>query len=311
MSQPICLIKMFPQWSWRVLSLAPLFATICLGLAATPIYAAPQDPIAVSILSWNLHGLPWPMSRDPGARMEQVAAKIRELSPEIVTLQEVWRDSEVERLVNALQPEWTPLYSIRALGAPRGGLVAMVRRSDGCRIPDAPDFERFHDSASAWKVWQGDGLGRKGLLTFQIQCAHSTISVIDTHLQSQYPGVDYHTIRRAQIEQLESVASHFDHNSFVLIAGDFNTDAREPLYSEILQLGSDLTATTRLHCDCGTTYTDSGPAPEWIDYILARPPANWSATGTMSIVPNRATDDPYSDHSGLFSTVTFTPSPTR
>ena len=44
----------------------------------------------LSVLSWNLHGLPWPLSKDPRGRLQRAGAKIRELAPDIVMLQEIW-----------------------------------------------------------------------------------------------------------------------------------------------------------------------------------------------------------------------------
>jgi endonuclease/exonuclease/phosphatase family metal-dependent hydrolase len=49
--------------------------------------------LSLKILCWNLHGLGWPLSEDPRGRFDRVAAKIRELSPDIVLLQEVWLGS--------------------------------------------------------------------------------------------------------------------------------------------------------------------------------------------------------------------------
>jgi len=30
--------------------------------------------ICITLLSWNLHGLAWPLSKDPGGRMDRVSA---------------------------------------------------------------------------------------------------------------------------------------------------------------------------------------------------------------------------------------------
>src|SRR5208282_6276627 len=42
--------------------------------------------ICLKVLSWNLHGLAWPLSKDPGGRMDRVSAKVRELSPDVALL---------------------------------------------------------------------------------------------------------------------------------------------------------------------------------------------------------------------------------
>ena len=262
--------------------------------------------ITLSVLSWNLHGLPWPLSRDPAGRMRQVAGKIRELSPQIILLQEVWLGSQVELLVRELQPQWTALYEPRAFNAPKGGLLAFVRQSKRCHMRGNARFRSFTSSAPLWRFWEGDGLGQKGILSLDLLCDNSTISVIDTHLQSQYSGLDYYSVRQSQIRELQSIVSARSGDSSVLIAGDFNTDAREPLYSSLVSLGVDMTADARQGCKCGTIVDQPGGIPQWIDYILVKTLPGWSPLAGVKLVCNRTTDDPYSDHQGVFGRITFT-----
>src|SRR5208283_3582479 len=151
--------------------------------------------ICLKVLSWNLHGLAWPLSKDPGGRMDRISAKMRELSPEIALLQEVWFGSLVDRLTLALQPDWIPIRIERRSGGPRGGLLAFVSASAGWRARAAAEFHAFSASAPVWKVWEGDGLGGKGILTVELERGEQRICVVNTHLQSQYPGIDYADIR--------------------------------------------------------------------------------------------------------------------
>ncbi len=198
--------------------------------------------ICLKVLSWNLHGLAWPLSKDPGGRMDRVSAKMRELSPEVALLQEVWLGSQVDRLTLALQPDWIPICIKRRSGGPRGGLLAFVSASAGWRARAAPEFHAFAASAPAWKVWEGDGLGGKGILTVELERGEQRICAVNTHLQSQYPGSDYAEVREAQLIELREIVSHFHASLPAIVAGDFNTDSRESLYSLVAALGTDLTA---------------------------------------------------------------------
>src|ERR1019366_5176628 len=201
--------------------------------------------ICLKVLSWNLHAMAWPLSKDPGGRMDRVSAKMRELSPDVALLQEVWFGSHVDRLIRALQPDWIPICIKRRSRGPRGGLLAFVSASAGWRVRAAPEFHAFAASAPVWKVWEGDGLGGKGILTVELERREQRICAVNTHLQSQYPGIDYAGVREAQLIELREI-----------VAGDFNTDSRESLYSLIAALGTDLTAEARERSNLGT-YADS------------------------------------------------------
>ena len=262
--------------------------------------------ICLKLLSWNLHGLAWPLSKDPVGRMNRVAAKVCELLPDVVLLQEVWTRSHMERLVSGLGSDWTPTC-VKRVGAPRGGLLTLVRESAGWRIRSAPEFHAFAASAPVWKIWEGDGLGGKGALAVELEHDGQHICALNTHLQSQYSGSSYTEIREAQLIELGKVVEQFHPALPALVAGDFNTDAREPLYSHILALGTDLTAKARAMDHHGTTANPRDGRPEWIDYVVAANSNGWEVSTNLELIENQRADYPYSDHSGLFCTLTLTP----
>src|SRR5439155_8182520 len=121
--------------------------------------------------------------------------------------------------------------------------------------------------------------------------AGASLVVVDTHLQAQYAGRDYLAVRRAQIEQLLAFLQHDHSHDPVLIGGDFNTAAAEPLYASLLStLGTDLTAQERQSCHCGTNFDFAHR--EWIDYVFAR---GWNVNATAQRITNDTADSPYSD----------------
>lgn len=263
--------------------------------------------ISLKVLSWNLHGLAWPLSKDPGGRMDRVSAKMRELSPQLALFQEVWLGSQVDRLAASLQPDWIPVGVKRRGRGPRGGLLALASAAAGWRVRSAPEFHAFAASAPVWKIWEGDGLGGKGILTFELECGEQRICAVNTHLQSQYSGVDYAKVREAQLIELRAVVSHLDASIPAIVAGDFNTDAREPLYSHVAALGTDLTVEARALRNCGTTANLRDERPEWIDYIVAANSHEWTIFANLELIENQRADVPYSDHSGLFCTLRVAP----
>jgi endonuclease/exonuclease/phosphatase family metal-dependent hydrolase len=263
--------------------------------------------ICLKLLSWNLHGLAWPLSKDPVGRMNRVAAKVRELLPDVVLMQEVWTRSHMERLVDGLRSDWTPICINRRGGAPRGGLVTLTRTSKGWHARSGPQFHSFTASAPVWKIWEGDGLGGKGALAVELEHDGQHICAVNTHLQSQYSGSSYTEIREAQLIELGKVVAQFHPALPALVAGDFNTDAREPLYSHILALGTDLTAKARALNNLGTTANPRDGRPEWIDYVVAANSSAWEVSTTLELIANQRADFPYSDHSGLFCALSLTP----
>jgi endonuclease/exonuclease/phosphatase family metal-dependent hydrolase len=239
--------------------------------------------------------------------MDRVGAKVRELSPDVVLLQEVWLGSHVDRLTFALQPDWTPIVMKRRGSGPVGGLLTVVKSSAGWRAISAPEFHAFAASAPTWKIWEGDGLGGKGVLAVDLERGGQRILAVNTHLQSQYSGSNYSEVREAQLVELAKVVASFHASVPVIVAGDFNTDARESLYSHIAALGTDLTSEARQLSDCGTTSNPRDGRPEWIDYIVAANLQAWTASATLELIANDSADVPYSDHSGLFCTMRLTP----
>ena len=259
----------------------------------------------LSVLSWNLHGLPWPLSKDPRGRLQRAGAKIRELAPDVMLLQEIWSGWAIDSLSRALHPDWSACCVRGRLGRPNGGLLTLVRVADGWIVRGKPEFRRYNASAPAWKIWEGDGLSGKGALIVSLEHNGEHVFAVNTHLQAEYPGSDYSSVREAQLSQLAEFLAALDQSVPAIIAGDFNTDCREPLYARIAEMGIDLTANGR--GERGTNFDLRDGKPVWIDYILGPASKSWKATAELQLIENRGVDDPYSDHNGLFCTVTLTP----
>jgi endonuclease/exonuclease/phosphatase family metal-dependent hydrolase len=281
------------------------------------VQAVPSETatIELHVVCWNLHGLPWPISKDPGGRIDRAGARIREASPDVVLLQEIWRGWQVERLARAL-PGWTPFCVRPSMGAPRGGLLGFLRAGGGWAQSAPPQFHQFTASAPVWKVWEGDGFGGKGILILEVQRGAQRAFVLNTHLQSQYPSSDYVQVRESQLRELQELVLKLTREEAIaqpeqtvpiVIAGDFNTDSSEPLYSYIAGLGIDLTAGVRRESGCGTNLDLKDGKPQWIDYVVLANSGTGIVSAELTLAANVAADDPYSDHSGLFCTIALAP----
>jgi endonuclease/exonuclease/phosphatase family metal-dependent hydrolase len=267
--------------------------------------------VRIRLTSWNLHGPPLAPRR--AARFERAAAEIlAEPDPvDLVLLQEVWFARDAERLRRRFAGVYDPLD-----GAPRawplraGGLLAFLRRDGAWRIAPAPArFERFASGAPAWRVWEGDTLAGKGVQIVELRhvASEQTLIVLNTHLQAQYGPIRHEPARRAQLQQLGALAERLDPSLPVLAAGDFNTGPEEPLYDELLaRHWHDLTIDARTEGHPAATQFECGPEPLWIDYVLARRNADWSATASLELIRNVARDEPFSDHHGLRADIVIT-----
>ena len=105
--------------------------------------------------------------------------------------------------------------------------------------------------------------------------------------------------------ELRDVVSHLGRSQPAIVAGDFNTDSRESLYSMVAALGIDLTAKARELQNSGTTANPRDGRPEWIDYIVAAHSETYTVSADLELIVNESADVPYSDHSGLFCTISF------
>ena len=133
-------------------------------------------------------------------------------------LQEVWLASYAERLSSAFRPIGLPSASGAEAVVPRAG-CSLRRASAGWAALCAPEFHAFAASAPAWRIWEGDGLAGKGVLTVELGRGERRINVVNAHLQSQYSGQDYSEVREAQLGELAKVVSKIHPSVPAIVAG--------------------------------------------------------------------------------------------
>jgi endonuclease/exonuclease/phosphatase family metal-dependent hydrolase len=98
----------------------------------------------------------------------------------------------------------------------------------------------------------------------------------------------------------------------MLAVGDFNTypyPSDASVYTHISdgRPWLDLTREARARCGCETNFdsTHKGKMDGWIDYLLAYADPAVRVGADISLLTNRAIDDPYSDHQCLRAEVTI------
>lgn len=267
------------------------------------------DPNCLTLLSWNVHGLPWPIAPDTGDRLDAIATVVRATTPDVVVLQEIWLRKYQRRIDRALREEYVSVFEDRGglLPGPRGGLLVLVRRR-GAWQAGPPDFVQYVNKAHG-HLLEGDSIAGKGVLRVDLATADSSVCLLATHLQSQYPekGAEhmYQPERIGQLKELRAVEESCRCDK-ILVVGDFNTCPEETAVYDtyMTALGDDVTANLRAECEhgCGSHYSADGTKYEWIDYIFS-PTAGVDVS--LIRIPNRSVDVPYSDHDGLLGRIVF------
>jgi endonuclease/exonuclease/phosphatase family metal-dependent hydrolase len=271
---------------------------------------------ALSVLTWNVHGLPFDDSVPP--RMDAIAREIARRGPDLVLVQEAWLDVEAARLGCKLADDYQRVPDppgVRAgflglFGHRRGGLMAFVRRASPWRLDPAVEvaFTEYAETAPWYRLSEMDGVAGKGIQRLALTDGARRVVVLNTHVQAQYPGRGnpYNEVRRSQLDELLAQARAPTGIDAVLVAGDFNVrESEAPLYGALAAELDDLTAPYRHACGrCGTYVARDGSELWWIDHVMAR---RGGAARTLRVdrILNKGRDDPFSDHHGVWMELTF------
>lgn len=254
----------------------------------------------LTFVSWNLHGLPF--VAEPEVRFARIAERVRELepAPDLLLFQEVWSGSLADQLREHLREYEAPGGLERNwIGQRPSGLIAFVRSAGPWKIDDV-DFHEFDLHAPWWRVWEGDGLARKGVQQLRLSDGRDELTMLHTHLQATYGKPEYEPIVSDQLQQMTSLAQRLGNGRPIIAAGDLNARAGTPPYRELRERWIDLTAEFRARCGCGTSVRDDGQPGAWIDYVLAYDLPRFRVEADLNLLANQKRDDPYSDHNGLF-----------
>jgi endonuclease/exonuclease/phosphatase family metal-dependent hydrolase len=258
----------------------------------------------ISLLSWNLHGLPRPLAPNHSERLRRVTTRALQLKPDLIAFQEVWLDSDQVRMAATLRSAGYEVFAPASgtFGLKASGLLTCVRAASGWQAT-TNWRARFRRSASALKFWEGDGISHKGMEFVRLSHqTHGELVFINTHLQSQYWN-KYVIVRQRQVEQLTSAAASLGVDGVpLLVCGDFNTDPSEQAVYPLFATSpwSDLTTTYRHLCvGCKTLYNRRGDLAAWFDYVIARRDPTLKIAMDLTLENNVRRDDPFSDHQGL------------
>jgi len=271
---------------------------------------------SVSLVSWNLHGLPYPFDLHLNPfdkaprhrkRIENVTELVLKLSPDLVALQEVWIPGDIVSIMNSFRAAGYEVLEPPGKRFPRpGGLIIGVNTRRDWTVEDPGSFIEYTASADV------DARSHKGFRAVRIRRkASERLILINTHLQSQYPPKSYAEVRKSQITQMSREAARLamaNPEVPLLACGDFNTypyPADQGVYTGFSESPwLDLTRETRVACGCETNFNSNGKGMDgWIDYVLAHGNPRFDFRAEIDLLANRSIDEPFSDHQGLLARI--------
>lgn len=224
-----------------------LSLTLCLALAGLTRAQAPErgpQQLQVRVVCLNTWGVPF--SSRLAARVAKLGPELARLRPQIVCLQEVWREEDGAALIEALAAAGLPHAHHWKEGFVGSGLLI----ASAWPLREVT-FRPFALAGKAHKPWHGDWYARKGVALVSLETPIGPLLVADTHLHARYGSDEYLPVQITQAAEVVEVIG--DHGAVppppgwepgrppLLLAGDLNSP-RESLPWRLIQSGAALRA---------------------------------------------------------------------
>ncbi|MBI5201786.1 MAG: endonuclease/exonuclease/phosphatase family protein [Elusimicrobia bacterium] len=225
-----------------------------LALLAAAAFAAPKP---VSVVSYNVAGVPV-VHPKIDERMDAIGKRLASGGWDVVALQEVWRDSDAEKLIEASG------YPYHARAKQRwifgDGLLILSR----FKILETESLS-FEHRTTHWFRPDGEQFAHKGALLARLDAPGGELDVVDTHFVADYESYANAETRSKQARQLAIWVGERERGRRWVLAGDLNMAPQDPILAEVL-------SGLELRDPCAAACEDSSRARR-IDYVLAAHPA--------------------------------------
>lgn len=296
------------------------------------VHAAPGAG-PVTMLSYNVEGLPWPLTRGRTAAAAAIAAELRALharggAPQVVAVQEAFGDAQkaIGRDAGYRYAAFGPAADMPATPATSASDIAYLAAASAWHGETETPREDsglavFSDYPILWVkrvpfpryACAGyDCLANKGMLAVALRVPGRAqpLIVVDTHLNSRTAsGVDddrsFHAYRR-QVDALRGfVAGLGSPSTPLLLAGDFNVgnDAERQAYLSVALMHGDTLRIAASESACGSGCRRIAAVPSVVraKTIVASHGAVATA-GPASTFGTRDDGSRLSDHIGVMRT---------
>lgn len=273
--------------------------------------------LELSVLTLNIWGIPY-VSKDRAVRVEAIGDVLSSGNYDIVSLQEVWSDSDYQYLkkrVEGVLPFAHYFYS----GVVGSGLALLSKYPIVSAL-----FHAWSVNGYVHRIQHGDWFGGKGVGLAKIAVNDQLVNVYAAHLHAEYDRKcdDYMAHRVIQAyDTAQFIESTRGNAVMQILAGDLNTEPGDLAY-RVLQTNANLidTADKKLYAagHLGTneigrnSYTDPEtgkkyPQGKRIDYIMYRIGEHFEGRllEHRLPLPDRipGKDISYSDHEAVYAKI--------
>ena len=178
-----------------------------------------STPFELRLVTFNIQFTPV-VGRYRAARATAIMNELKQLDPDVAAFQEAFVDSDIQTLTNLLS-ENTRLTFHQRFPSSRAGSGLLV--SSAFPIHRMA-FEPYTDYGPVWRIWEADGLARKGVALVRLKLPSGMLlDIFHTHAQAGYPWERYEEIRDRQLIQARRFVEQRVHPSIpAFFLGDIN-----------------------------------------------------------------------------------------
>ena len=201
-------------------------AAFITALLSSIVCGAPEAPVTLRIVTWNLQWFPGGKTATKQSQDTQIALvreEIRKLNPDILILQEVGSKSALDETLHPLDPKWQTCV-ISAFK--QGGYLSGQQIAIAAKCPAEAVW------AEPWKRGWAEAPRGYSYALFSIN--GKKLAIYGLHLKSNIGNPPENTSKRE--DAMEQLIAHINSSEdrvakadAAVIAGDFNTDDSDSL----------------------------------------------------------------------------------
>ncbi len=251
-----------------------------------------SEAITLRLVTFNIQDL-YLVGHHRTTRMRHIARVLATLDPDIVGFQESFIHTDRTILIEALAASRLQHHAYYPSGTAGSGLLI----SSAWPIRET-FFHRYANAGPAWRVWEGDFWGGKGVALARIETPVGMVDFYNTHAQAGYGRTEYREVRCGQMEELAAfINSSRMGSSPAFLVGDMNSHIGQEDYETAAAGAALLRAMT----------IDSG-----IDHIFSVQDAGYKIEMLDTVRIWEEIDEDgkrfsLSDHPGFMSTIRVVP----
>ncbi len=228
-------------------------AACFIATVSSAAFAGPANNVSLSVMTYNVKGLPWPIARNRDAAFEKIETRLSALrkvnaQPHIIVLQETFTERAKQiasrsgyrylangpskNMINVKEPEKKDLRFVEAASFFKGETSGKSLDSGLQIASDYPILSVKRAAFPAFACAGYDCLANKGVLlvTVAIPGSDTPVTIATTHMNSKRGARVPHSrslyAYRLQVAAIDAfLSANHDPNLPIVFAGDFNASS--------------------------------------------------------------------------------------